>query len=136
MKILVIGGAGHVGSEVIKALKKRDAEVRVLVRKPEVKPQPGIETVVGDLLDRCFASRISRMFRTSLQNSPSRVRSENLTYHLRLHSRQDQRLDYEDRHYWSHIPPKFTRQDNSLRVRRAAEEAARHLPDEEGRDAE
>jgi uncharacterized protein YbjT (DUF2867 family) len=51
MKILVIGGTGRVGSEVIKELKKRDAEIRVLVRKPDVKPQAGIETVVGDLLD-------------------------------------------------------------------------------------
>jgi uncharacterized protein YbjT (DUF2867 family) len=48
---LVIGGTGHVGSEVIKELKKRDAGVRVLVRKPDVKPQSGVETVVGDLLD-------------------------------------------------------------------------------------
>jgi uncharacterized protein YbjT (DUF2867 family) len=51
MKILVIGGTGHVGSEVVKELKKRDADVRVLVRKPDVKSLPGVETVVGDLLD-------------------------------------------------------------------------------------
>jgi uncharacterized protein YbjT (DUF2867 family) len=51
LKILVIGGTGHVGSEVVKELKKRNAEVRVLVRKPDEKLQPGIETVVGDLLD-------------------------------------------------------------------------------------
>jgi uncharacterized protein YbjT (DUF2867 family) len=51
MKILVIGGTGHVGSEVVKELKKRDADVRVLVRKPDVKSLPGVETVVGDLLN-------------------------------------------------------------------------------------
>jgi uncharacterized protein YbjT (DUF2867 family) len=51
MKILVIGGTGHVGSEVVKELKKRDADVRVLVRKPDVKSLPGVEVVVGDLLD-------------------------------------------------------------------------------------
>jgi uncharacterized protein YbjT (DUF2867 family) len=51
MKILVIGGTGHVGSEVVKELKKRDADVRVLVRKPDVKSLPGVETVIGDLLD-------------------------------------------------------------------------------------
>ena len=51
MKILVIGGTGHVGSEVVKELKKRDADVRVLVRKPEVKSPSGVEMVVGDLLD-------------------------------------------------------------------------------------
>jgi uncharacterized protein YbjT (DUF2867 family) len=51
MKILVIGGTGHVGSEVVKELKKRDADVRVLVRKPDLQSLPGVEVVVGDLLD-------------------------------------------------------------------------------------
>src|ERR1700691_71259 len=51
VKILVIGGTGHVGSEVVKELKKRDADVRVLVRKPDVKSLPGVEVIVGDLLD-------------------------------------------------------------------------------------
>jgi uncharacterized protein YbjT (DUF2867 family) len=51
MKILVIGGTGHVGSEVVKELKRRDADVRVLVRKADEKSLPGVETVVGDLLD-------------------------------------------------------------------------------------
>jgi uncharacterized protein YbjT (DUF2867 family) len=51
LKILVIGGTGHVGSEVVKELKKRDADVRVLVRKPEAKSPSGVEMVVGDLLD-------------------------------------------------------------------------------------
>jgi len=51
MKVLVIGGAGHVGSEVVKELKKRNADVRVLVRKPDEKLPPGVEMVAGDLLD-------------------------------------------------------------------------------------
>jgi uncharacterized protein YbjT (DUF2867 family) len=51
MKILVIGGTGHVGSEVVKELKKRDADVRVLARKADEKSLPGVEMVVGDLLD-------------------------------------------------------------------------------------
>jgi uncharacterized protein YbjT (DUF2867 family) len=51
MKILVIGGTGHVGSEVVKELQKRDADVRILVRKADVKSPPGVEMVVGDLLD-------------------------------------------------------------------------------------
>jgi uncharacterized protein YbjT (DUF2867 family) len=51
MKILVIGGTGRVGSEVVKELKKRHADVRVLVRKPEGESLSGVETVVGDLLD-------------------------------------------------------------------------------------
>jgi uncharacterized protein YbjT (DUF2867 family) len=40
-----------VGSEVVKELKKRNADVRVLVRKLDVKSPPGVEMVVGDLLD-------------------------------------------------------------------------------------
>jgi uncharacterized protein YbjT (DUF2867 family) len=51
VKILIVGGTGHVGSEVVKELKKRDADVRVLVRKPDLKQLPGVEMVVGDLLD-------------------------------------------------------------------------------------
>ena len=51
MKILVIGGTGHVGSEVVRELKKRDAEVRVLVRKADEKSVPGADLVLGDLLD-------------------------------------------------------------------------------------
>jgi uncharacterized protein YbjT (DUF2867 family) len=51
MKILVIGGTGHVGSEVVKELKKRNAEIRVLVRKPDETSLSDVETVVGDLLD-------------------------------------------------------------------------------------
>src|ERR1700674_314823 len=51
MKTLVIGGTGHVGSEVVKELKKRHADIRVLVRQSGVKSLPGVEVVVGDLLD-------------------------------------------------------------------------------------
>jgi uncharacterized protein YbjT (DUF2867 family) len=51
MKILVVGGTGHVGSEVVKELRKRDADVRVLVRKADERSLPGVEVVVGDLLD-------------------------------------------------------------------------------------
>jgi uncharacterized protein YbjT (DUF2867 family) len=52
MKILAVGGTGHVGTEVVKELKKRGADVRVLVRKADdVKSTAGIEMVVGDLLD-------------------------------------------------------------------------------------
>ncbi len=57
MKVLVTGSTGTVGSEVLKELRKRDAAVRILVRKkdenkssPERAPE-GIEVMVGDLLD-------------------------------------------------------------------------------------
>jgi uncharacterized protein YbjT (DUF2867 family) len=53
MKILVIGGTGKVGSEVIKELSRRGADVRALVRKmgPSTQFPQGVEVVVGDLLD-------------------------------------------------------------------------------------
>jgi uncharacterized protein YbjT (DUF2867 family) len=53
MKILVTGGTGKVGSEVIKELVKRKVSVRALVRKQEAstKMPEGIEVIQGDLLD-------------------------------------------------------------------------------------
>jgi len=51
MKILVIGGTGHVGSEVVKELQRRKADVRLLVRKQEAAAPEGVEVIVGDLLD-------------------------------------------------------------------------------------
>ena len=57
MKVLVTGSTGTVGSEVLKELRKRDAAIRILVRKQdESKPSPqrapeGAEVMVGDLLD-------------------------------------------------------------------------------------
>ena len=51
MKILVIGGTGHVGSEVVKELQKRKADVRILIRKEETPAPAGVQVMVGDLLD-------------------------------------------------------------------------------------
>lgn len=50
MKILVTGGTGNVGSEVVKELLKRKADVRLLVRKA-TRPPEGVQVAVGDLLD-------------------------------------------------------------------------------------
>jgi uncharacterized protein YbjT (DUF2867 family) len=51
MKILVTGGTGQVGSEVVKELRKRNGDIRVLIRK-EGSPAPkGVEVAIGDLLD-------------------------------------------------------------------------------------
>jgi uncharacterized protein YbjT (DUF2867 family) len=57
MKVLAIGGAGHVGSEVVKELIKRNAEVDVLVRKEGTKVSEGANAVVGDLLDPVFLEK-------------------------------------------------------------------------------
>jgi uncharacterized protein YbjT (DUF2867 family) len=51
MKILVTGGTGLVGSAVVKELRKRDVQVRILVRKDATAPPEGVEVAVGDLLD-------------------------------------------------------------------------------------
>ena len=51
MKILVTGATGHVGSEVVRQLSLRNANVRVLVRKTGTAFPEGVEVAVGDLLD-------------------------------------------------------------------------------------
>lgn len=53
MKILVTGGTGNVGGEVVSELLKRGAEVRVLARKEPAagKLPTGVEVAIGDLLD-------------------------------------------------------------------------------------
>ena len=51
MKILVTGGTGTVGKEVVKALLRRGASVRVLTRNKEAKLPDGAEVVIGDLSD-------------------------------------------------------------------------------------
>jgi uncharacterized protein YbjT (DUF2867 family) len=51
MKILVTGGTGTVGKEVVKALLRRGASVRVLTRNKEAKLPDGAEVAIGDLSD-------------------------------------------------------------------------------------
>ena len=51
MKILVTGGTGNVGREVVKELQKRNADIRLLVRKEGVPVPKGVEIAIGDLLD-------------------------------------------------------------------------------------
>src|ERR1700735_4374819 len=51
MKILVTGGTGRVGSEVVKELHKRKAAIRLLVRTSDAPTPAGGEGVIGDLLD-------------------------------------------------------------------------------------
>jgi len=53
MKILVVGGTGTVGSEVVRQLKTRNETVSVLTRSAEHAKTlpPGVGGVVGDLMD-------------------------------------------------------------------------------------
>src|ERR1700683_3974383 len=51
MKILVTGGTGRVGAEVVKELQNRNADIRLLVRKEGDEPPKGVEVAIGDLLD-------------------------------------------------------------------------------------
>src|SRR6202040_2208173 len=51
MKILVTGGTGHVGSEVVNELQRRNADVRILIRKNDATAPAGVEVAIGDLLD-------------------------------------------------------------------------------------
>jgi uncharacterized protein YbjT (DUF2867 family) len=51
MKILVTGGTGRVGAEVVKELQKREMDIRLLVRKEGAPTPKGVEVAIGDLLD-------------------------------------------------------------------------------------
>jgi uncharacterized protein YbjT (DUF2867 family) len=63
MKILVIGGTGTVGSQVVRELLVRGAKVGVLTRQPEKARLPdGVTVVRGDLLDPDTARHAFRGF--------------------------------------------------------------------------
>jgi uncharacterized protein YbjT (DUF2867 family) len=51
MKILVTGGTGNVGAQVVKELQKRKADIRLLVREEGGLTSRGVEVAIGDLLD-------------------------------------------------------------------------------------
>ncbi len=54
MRTLVTGGTGYLGGEIVRELRRRDREVRVLVRSPAAAARlegTGAETVAGDVLD-------------------------------------------------------------------------------------
>jgi uncharacterized protein YbjT (DUF2867 family) len=51
MKILVTGGTGKVGKEVVQGLLRRGTSVRVLTRNNEAKLPDRVEAAIGDLLD-------------------------------------------------------------------------------------
>lgn len=49
MRVLVVGGTGTVGRELVARLRKRDVQTRVLTRSPEKHRADGVEFVKGDL---------------------------------------------------------------------------------------
>jgi uncharacterized protein YbjT (DUF2867 family) len=52
MSILVTGGTGTIGTQVLKQLQERGAEVRALTRSPGKSPLPsGVTPIRGDLAD-------------------------------------------------------------------------------------
>ena len=51
MKILVTGGTGMVGTQVLKQLEGRDVQVRALTRKEGAALPKDVEPVLGDMLD-------------------------------------------------------------------------------------
>jgi len=51
LKVLVLGGTGTVGSQVVRELLARGVEVSVLTRDPKKPLPPGVRAVAGDLRD-------------------------------------------------------------------------------------
>ncbi|HEY0387068.1 MAG TPA: complex I NDUFA9 subunit family protein [Gaiellales bacterium] len=51
MKVLVTGGSGYVGREVVASLVSAGHDVRALVRRPHATPSSGVEHVEGDVTD-------------------------------------------------------------------------------------
>jgi uncharacterized protein YbjT (DUF2867 family) len=70
MKILVTGGTGRVGAEVVKELQKRKAETRLLVRKESDRTPKGVEVAIGDLLDPVSVQKALRGVDTRLPARP------------------------------------------------------------------
>jgi uncharacterized protein YbjT (DUF2867 family) len=60
MKILVIGGTGNVGAQVVKELQKRKADIRLLVRDGVTPTATGVEVAIGDLLDPVSVEKAMR----------------------------------------------------------------------------
>jgi GDP-L-fucose synthase len=56
-KILVTGGTGLIGREVVKLLLKAGARVRVTYMRDLIEPDPGVEYIRGDLMNADFCRK-------------------------------------------------------------------------------
>jgi uncharacterized protein YbjT (DUF2867 family) len=83
MKVLVTGGTGKVGTEVVSALLGRGASVRVLTRNKEAKLPVGAEAAVGDLLNpdsvRAALDGAAKLF-LLIANTPDELTQALLTF--------------------------------------------------------
>jgi uncharacterized protein YbjT (DUF2867 family) len=78
--ILVLGGTGLMGREVLAALRRRGATARVLVRDPaRLATLEGVEVVVGDLRDPDSLARAVQGVSTVFHISPHEVDEVELT---------------------------------------------------------
>ena len=99
MKILVPGGTGRVGSEVVKELQKRKVDVRLLVRKNDAPMPTGVDAAIGDLLDPVSVEKaMDGVDKLYLLNA---VLPDELTQGLIAYD-----LAKKLRHMWAFSPPK------------------------------
>jgi uncharacterized protein YbjT (DUF2867 family) len=78
-EVLVMGGRGRVGREVIRALGERGASVRSLVRAPSGRaPAPNVREVVGDLGDRASLDKALAGVATAFFVTPHAENEEQL----------------------------------------------------------
>jgi len=90
MKVLVTGGTGKVGTEVVSALLRRGASVRVLTRKKEAELAAGVEAAIGDLMNpdsvRAALDGIDKLF-LLIANAADELTQALLTYALARQAR-------------------------------------------------
>jgi uncharacterized protein YbjT (DUF2867 family) len=90
VKVLVTGGTGTVGTEVVSALLSRGASVRVLTRKKEAELAAGVEAAIGDLMNpdsvRAALDGIDKLF-LLIANAAEELTQALLTYALARQAR-------------------------------------------------
>jgi GDP-L-fucose synthase len=62
-KILVTGGTGLIGREVVRLLVKAGANVRIASLREPIDPNPEVEYIQGDLMDGSFCAKVVKNMR-------------------------------------------------------------------------